>query len=128
MEVVYFSSATENTRRFVDKLQVHSTRIPLRRDEPTPLVTSPFVLVVPTYGGGEPAMAVPRQVIRFLNEETNRNNLVGVIAAGNTNFGSHYCLAGDIIAQKCQVPVLYRFEILGTPEDVEHVRNVLETL
>ena len=47
----------------------------------------------------------------------------GVIAAGNTNFGAAYCIAGDIISQKCQVPYLYRFELLGTPENVAKVRQ-----
>ncbi|WP_410375382.1 class Ib ribonucleoside-diphosphate reductase assembly flavoprotein NrdI, partial [Cronobacter malonaticus] len=37
----------------------------LRADEP-------YILVVPTYGGGGTAGAVPRQVIRFLNDEHNR--------------------------------------------------------
>jgi len=45
-----------------------------------------------------------------------------VIAAGNTNFGETYCYAGDVISQKCQVPYLYRFELMGTPDDVEAVR------
>ncbi|KLU19780.1 ribonucleotide reductase stimulatory protein, partial [Proteus mirabilis] len=44
---------------------------------------------------------------------------------GNTNFGTAYGLAGDIIAQKCQIPFLYRFELLGTPEDVNRVKTGL---
>ncbi len=42
--------------------------------------------------------AVPKQVIRFLNDAQNRSNIRGVITAGNTNFGTAFCLAGDIIA------------------------------
>ncbi|WP_274873735.1 class Ib ribonucleoside-diphosphate reductase assembly flavoprotein NrdI, partial [Serratia marcescens] len=34
-----------------------------------------------------------------------------------------YGIAGDIIAKKCQVPFLYRFELLGTTQDVENVRQ-----
>ena len=41
-----------------------------------------------------------------------------VIAAGNTNFGEEFCLAGDIVSRKCRVPYLYRFELMGTAEDV----------
>jgi len=83
--------------------------------------------VVPTYGGGNEGGAVPRQVVRFLNDEDNRTHLRGVIAAGNTNFGAAYCIAGDIIAAKCQVPYLYAFELLGTNEDVTRVREGLRT-
>ena len=94
-----------------------------RNQAPTLAVTRPFILVTPTYGGGEAKGAVPAPVIRFLNEADNRALLVGVIAAGNTNFGAAYGLAGRIIAEKCGVPLLYRFELLGTDEDVTRVRK-----
>ena len=32
--LVYFSSVSENTRRFVEKLDIDATRIPLRPTEP----------------------------------------------------------------------------------------------
>ena len=50
----------------------------------------------------------------------------GVIGAGNTNFADNYCAAGDIIAAKCKVPHLYKFELMGTPEDVQRVNEGLE--
>ena len=50
----------------------------------------------------------------------------GVISSGNTNFGKAYCIAGDIIAAKLGVPHMYKFELLGTPEDVSRVREGLE--
>ena len=48
------------------------------------------------------------------------------ISSGNTNFGKAYCIAGDIIAAKLGVPHMYKFELLGTPEDVSRVREGLE--
>lgn len=124
--LVYFSSVSENTRRFVEKLELRAARIPLRpRLEGQLLVSHPFVLVLPTYGGGERAGAVPKQVIRFLNDPINRSLLRGVITSGNTNFGEHYCIAGPIISAKCQVPELYRFELLGTERDTDRVREGL---
>jgi protein involved in ribonucleotide reduction len=128
LSVVYFSSVSENTKRFVDKLGVPAQRIPLRAAEPHLVVTKPYVLFVPTYGGGNGQGAVPKQVIKFLNDERNRSQLRGVVSAGNTNFGSAYCLAGDIIARKCGVPHLYKFEVLGTTEDVRSVREGIERL
>ena len=125
-DLVFFSSVSENTRRFVDRLDQPAVRIPLRpRVEGLIRVARPFVLVVPTYGGGERAGAVPKQVISFLNDPANRALIRGVITAGNTNFGEHYCLAGPVISAKCQVPELYRFELLGTQRDIEHVNNGL---
>jgi protein involved in ribonucleotide reduction len=127
-EVVYFSSVSGNTHRFAEKLDLPARRIPLHaRDEPL-LVDRPYVLIVPTYGGGNGGGAVPKQVIRFLNHEGNRALIRGVIGAGNTNFGTAYGIAGDIISAKCKVPHLYRFELFGTPDDVRVVRDGMETL
>jgi len=122
----YFSSRSENTRRFVDKLGVAALRLPVDAAGALPEAEEPFVLVSPTYGGGGEKGAVPKPVIRFLNNPVNRSLIRGVIAAGNTNFGAGYAFAGNIISAKCAVPFLYRFELLGTKEDVDNVRQGLE--
>ena len=122
----YFSSRSENTRRFVDKLGVAALRLPVDAAGAPPEAKEPFVLVSPTYGGGVEKGAVPKPVIRFLNNPVNRSLIRGVIAAGNTNFGAGYAVAGNIISAKCAVPFLYRFELLGTKEDVDNVRQGLE--
>jgi protein involved in ribonucleotide reduction len=126
--LVYFSSVSENTHRFVQKLGIPATRIPLHgRIE----VDRPYVLVLPTYGGGlrNPSIAdieaggyVPKQVIAFLNNEHNRSLIRGVIAAGNNNFGAEFAYAGNVVSRKCGVPYLYRFELMGTDDDVQAVR------
>ena len=122
--IVYFSSRSENTHRFVQRLGLPAVRIPLNEREHL-RVDEPYILIVPSYGGGGTAGAVPRQAIRFLNDVHNRQLIRGVIASGNTNFGSAYCLAGDIISAKCQVPHMYKFELLGTAEDTTRVREGL---
>ncbi|MFF3063193.1 class Ib ribonucleoside-diphosphate reductase assembly flavoprotein NrdI [Oerskovia sp. NPDC057915] len=128
--LVYFSSISDTTHRFVQRLGLEDRgqsvhRIPLRAKDELLRVDEPYVLMIPTYGGGNEGGAVPRQVIKFLNDAHNRSLIRGVIAAGNTNFGAAYCIAGDIISSKCQVPYLYAFELLGTAEDVERVRDGL---
>jgi protein involved in ribonucleotide reduction len=118
--LVYFSSRSENTHRFVIRTGLPARRIPLDAAQRLQ-VDEPYILVVPSYGGGTSQGAVPKQVIQFLNDVSNRQLIRGVIAAGNRNFGEAYCLAGSIIAQKCQVPCLYRFELLGTAYDIANV-------
>lgn len=120
--IVYFSSSSENTHRFVQRLGLPAVRIPLNERERIQ-VDEPYILIVPSYGGGGTTGAVPRQAIRFLNDPHNRQFIRGVIAAGNRNFGDAYGRAGDVVAQKCSVPYLYRFELMGTPHDVANVRK-----
>ncbi|WP_454851930.1 class Ib ribonucleoside-diphosphate reductase assembly flavoprotein NrdI [Rhizobium binxianense] len=119
--IVYYSSRSENTHRFVARLGLRAARIPVGPDELQ--IREPYVLISPTYCGDGGKGAVPKQVIRFLNDAENRANIRGVIAAGNSNFGEAYGLAGDVISRKCSVPFLYRFELLGTAEDVANVRD-----
>ena len=125
-----FSSAPGTTPSFSEKPCLPRRRIPLLRPEEPLVVAEPFVLVTPTYGGGqgrgEEKSAVPKQVIRFLNDERNRRHIRGVISAGNTNFGAAFCLAGEIISRQCDVPHLYRFEVFGTQDDVDRVSDGLE--
>lgn len=128
-DVVYFSSVSENTKRFVEKLGYSSIRIPLKSEEAASFThESESVLVVPTYGSGDDNNTVPKQVIKFLNNPANRKHVRAVIATGNTNFGSSYGLAGDLVAAKLGVPLLYKAELLGTPDDIEQVRERLELL
>ena len=126
VRVVYFSSVSENTHKFVQKLGLPAVRIPLKGAIE---VREPYVLILPTYGGGkangpdpDAGGYVPKQVIAFLNNKDNRSLIRGVIAAGNTNFGAEFCYAGDVVSRKCGVPFLYRFELMGTVDDVFAVR------
>lgn len=129
--LVYFSSLSNYTQRFIDRVGLPAVRIPLLPTEPLLYVSDPYVLVVPTYGGGASMVghkgnAVPAQVKKFLKDEVNRSLCRGVIASGSTNFGRDYGRAGDEIERKLDVPYLYRYELAGTPEDVEAVREGLE--
>lgn len=127
MLIVYFSSATGNTHRFVEKLGLSSKRIPLHKTDEPLIVDEPYVLICPTYGGGASISGanpkpVPVQVIRFLNNEHNRGLIRAVISGGNSNFGTDFGVAGDVISRKCKVPYVYRFELMGNEEDVAVVR------
>lgn len=120
--LVFFSSGSGNTARFVARLGLPGLRIPIRPAQPMAPVEAPFVLICPTYADGQGRGAVPKPVIRFLNDARNRAGLRGVIGAGNRNFGATFALAARIIADKCNVPVLWRFELAGTDVDVAKVR------
>lgn len=133
MQIVYFSSTSENTYRFVQKLTCVSHRIPLNLQEHM-VVDSEYILICPTYSGGgkntrghvDTRGAVPKQVIHFLNDEHNRKLCRAVIGTGNTNFGDSFALAGPIIAAKVGVPLAYQFELSGTQEDVARVQMLID--
>lgn len=133
LHVVYFSTPSENTHRFVEKLHANATRIPFDVAQRV-RVDHEYVLICPTYsGGGKSAQgaldtrgAVPKQVIQFLNDEHNRALCRAVIGSGNTNFGDSFAIAGPIIAQKLGVPVAYQFELSGTREDVARVQKLID--
>lgn len=129
LHLVYFSSVSGNTAHFVEKLGVEegfAHRLPLKTRDDTLIMNEPFILLTPSYGGGEVKGAVPKQVIKFLNVPQNRELIQGVISSGNMNFYDGYGLAGRIISAKCHVPVLYTFELRGTDTDVAVVRSFLE--
>lgn len=58
-QLVYFSSSSENTQRFIERLGLPAVRIPLNERERIQ-VDEPYILIVPSYGGGGTAGAVPR--------------------------------------------------------------------
>lgn len=129
IDIVYFSNYSGNTKRFVEKLGLTATRIPIQAIASEPIeMDRPFVLFVPTYGGGSDRSAIPKQVRSFLNVPENRDLLQGVVGFGNTNFGEHFCKAADIISRKTGVPIVARVEIFGTDNDVEKVKERLEIL
>lgn len=64
-KLVYFSSVSENTKRFIEKLELPEgsvARIPLRRTEEPLVVDEDFVLMVPTYGGGNTGERSPSRL------------------------------------------------------------------
>lgn len=126
--LVYYSSPSENTHRFVKTLGIRTRRIPISMKEEMKPVDEPYVLISPTYADDDGSKAVPKQVIRFLNNPVNRKYMQGVISSGNRNFGEKFAYSGDVISRKCGVPVLYKFELSGTPTDKINVQRGVERL
>lgn len=127
LKVIYYSTKSENTHRFIQKLECESFRLPVKTGE-VPVIDFPYVLAFPTYGGGYLEGAIPPVVKDFLNTPENRNLLRGVIGLGNTNFGNAFCLGGRLVASKCNVPMLREVEIMGTVDDVVAVNDAINQL
>ena len=115
MKVVYFSFSG-NVRRFIkrteltDVMELTQNNCSERREEP-------FVLVTGTIGFGE----VPQPVQSFL--DVNEDLLKAVAASGNRNWGQNFAKAGRSISERYQVPLLLKFEVQGTANDVNEFKE-----
>ena len=71
-QLVFYSSRSGNTAKFVARLGMDALRIPISADEPMPAPDQPYVLISPTYADGEGRGAVHPQIIKFLNDPARR--------------------------------------------------------
>ena len=116
MKIVYFS-LTGNIKRFVDKINYDCIS-----GNADMLVSENFVLITYTINFGE----VPKNVDIFL--KNNHHKLIGVVGSGNTNWGSSYCKAADIISEKYNVKMLQKFELSGNKHDVQRFNKIIREL
>lgn len=113
--MIYFASMTGNVRRFIAK-----TGLPAEEIKPDMVVDKSYILVTYTFGFGD----VPAPVKDFL--DINGDLLRAVAVSGNRNWGANFGKAGDIIAEKYGVPLLHKFELRGTAEDVDIFKRKAE--
>ena len=57
-QLVYFSSSSENTQRFIERLGLPAVRIPLNERERIQ-VDEPYILIVPSYGDWQKSSLSP---------------------------------------------------------------------
>ncbi len=126
--VYYYSSASGLVRSFAERLGRPAFNL-AEREHRRSQVDGPWVLLTPSYKTGNEANdTIPEGVHRFLNNEHNRRLMVGVMGSGNRNFGRYYQMAARQIAEQSGRPMLFEFELAGTPWDVEECRHILEDL
>ncbi len=106
MYIVY-DSKTGNVKRFIQKLTHKGVQI----DESL-VINEPYILVTYTTGIGQ----VPPRVSQFLDR--NHAYLRGVAASGNRNWGQSFARSADVIASQYGVPVVCKFEMSGSLQDV----------
>ncbi|GAA3024563.1 ribonucleotide reductase stimulatory protein [Microbacterium dextranolyticum] len=130
--VYYYSSVSNLTGRFAESLAARTGRAvfqladaAVRHSEPD----GPWVLLTPSYkAGNADEVTLPAPVRAFLRSPTTRRRLVGIIGSGNRNFGEYYQAAARELAVASGRPVLFEFELSGTPEDVEACGRILDDL
>lgn len=128
-DIVYYSSPSGNTCRLVRKLggDLTSLRIPPRwgRSAGDVLVmVTPFVLIIPTFKTTRNGF-VPDAVKRFLVRDSNHERMVGVIGTGNRNFGTEFCRAAEVVADRFGVPILGEVELSGAPGEEKTLHDAI---
>lgn len=109
--LIVYASRTGMVRNFVNKTEFDKVFI----DSPAQVVDKPFILVTYTDKFGE----VPDVVSEFL--EHNKHNLLGVASSGRKIWGKDlFARSGDKISEKYNVPLILKFEMSGTKNDVQN--------
>ena len=123
MRVAYYSSTSLNTFRLAAKLAPEHALLRIGLGEPTfsTFDQEPFVVMVPSY------QDVPEPVKEFLGR-VDLKNLRGFIGVGNRNFGPGFCWVTRHLSALYGVPSLYEVELMGTPEDIDDINNILNQL
>jgi protein involved in ribonucleotide reduction len=110
--LIAYDSKTGNVKRFINKLKLPAVQI-----EEQMTIEEPYVLITYTTGFGQ----IPERVSSFLKK--NAQNLVGVAASGNRNWGEKFAKSADLISDHYNVPVISKFELSGTFGDVERFKQ-----
>lgn len=116
MKIIYYS-LTGNCKRFLEMCKIPEENL-LDLWEIDKPVDFQYILVTPTVGFGQ----VPEDVSEFL--EKNHQQMIGLVASGNKNWGNNFAKAGDIISQDYNVPLLMKIELHGTTQDLIKFKKI----
>ncbi|MBU5245340.1 class Ib ribonucleoside-diphosphate reductase assembly flavoprotein NrdI [Bacillus halotolerans] len=112
--VITYESKTGNVRRFVKALQ-HKLDIEAIEITDDTIINQEFIHITYTIGFGE----VPERTLSFIKK--NKNKIRGVAVSGNKVWGDNYGLAGDKLSAKFHTPLLLKFELSGTKQDLQKI-------
>ena len=126
--IYYYSSSSGLVRTFAVRLGRPAFNL-ADREHRTAIVTQPWVLLTPSYKSGNAHNdTIPEAVKRFLRAQENRRSLVGGMGAGDRNCGRDDQKAAREIAELSSRPILFEFELSGTPWDVQECNRIMGEL
>ncbi|KUP32698.1 ribonucleotide reductase stimulatory protein [Bacillus halotolerans] len=112
--IITYESKTGNVRRFVKALQ-HKLDIEAIEITDDTIINQEFIHITYTIGFGE----VPERTLNFIKK--NKNKIRGVAVSGNKVWGDNYGLAGNKLSAKFHTPLLLKFELSGTKQDLQKI-------
>ena len=111
-----FATRTGNVQSIIDRLGVTNAVDVSIEDT----IDEDYIIFTYTDGYGD----VPYEVEDFIRN--NSAHLKGVVVSGNKSFTDTYCMAGDKISAKYNVPLLYKVEEAGTDEDIKKIAELIK--
>lgn len=54
--------------------------------------------------------------------------MIGVAASGNRNWGDKFARSADLISERYNVPVVYKFELAGTTGDAQRFQQEVDKI
>ncbi len=115
-EWIYYDSKTGNVDRFAHKL-AEKTGWVVQRIAEDLSISHPGHLITFTTGIGE----VPATTDKFMQQ--NYQMIKTVSSSGNRNWGCNFGKAGDQVASRYHLPLLFKFELSGSSQDVQQFIN-----
>ncbi|WP_406590258.1 class Ib ribonucleoside-diphosphate reductase assembly flavoprotein NrdI [Bacillus atrophaeus] len=112
--IITYESKTGNVRGFVKALQRKLDIEAIEITDDT-IINQEFIHITYTIGFGE----VPERTLNFINK--NKHKIRGVAVSGNKVWGDNYGLAGDKLSAKFHTPLLLKFELSGTKQDLQKI-------
>ncbi|MED1125428.1 class Ib ribonucleoside-diphosphate reductase assembly flavoprotein NrdI [Bacillus atrophaeus] len=119
--IITYESKTGNVRRFVKALQQELSIEAFEITDDT-IIKQDFIHITYTIGFGE----VPERTLNFINK--NKNKIRGVAVSGNKVWGDNYGLAGDKLSAKFHTPLLLKFELSGTKQDIQKITQEVQLI
>ena len=119
---IYYDSKTGNVERFINKIKVERPDWFFVKISEEMKIENDGHLITFTTKFGE----VPERTKIFMENENNKNHIRTVSSSGNMNWGVLFALAANKISEKYKIPILMKFELSGTHNQVEKLINYIE--
>lgn len=120
MPVIYYDSRTGNVQRFIDKVKTETGWEFHKIQENQPAYERGHLITFTTRFG-----EIPESTKQFLTESASLIDTVS--SSGNRNWGRNFGVAADQISSQLRIPLLLKFELSGTAEDVnQFIKRIKE--
>lgn len=116
--IIVYDSLTGKNKLFADKIHTSIKKIDINKVDGE--LVDDVLLLTRSINYGD----VPKTTLDFLNKY--RDKVKAVAVSGNKNWGKHlYGLAGERIEYDYGIPLILKYELSGTDEEVRFIEEYI---